>query len=350
MQGAGSLRGWGLARRGARRRGERSRRTAQLFPAQLNADGFGVGWYAPELDSKPCVFTSTQPAWNNKNLSSLAEVSSQLMFAHVRAATTGSPVTETNCHPFVFGQFMFMHNGAISDFKQLRRQLVMDLRDDIFNSIEGTTDSEHAFALFLNELSRLEVRAKRSGDAAQLKTRRFAHHQLAEALLASIARLAELRRMCKLATPDHSTLNFAVTDGRSVVVTRYVGPAGRAPATMYFACGTEFKSLGGGKYRMVQRDRREDVVIVASERLTHNLEDWVEVPPNSILTITPQLNLLVKPISRVRGGVIVTALASSPLLEPGPPSSVEPSPPSTPPPPNSLSTSSGASSCGCEEA
>lgn len=35
----------------------------------LNGDGFGVGWYVPEIDPTPCVFTSILPAWSNRNLS-----------------------------------------------------------------------------------------------------------------------------------------------------------------------------------------------------------------------------------------------------------------------------------------
>ena len=39
----------------------------------LNGDGFGVGWYAPEVAATPCVFTSVSPAGNNQNLRRLAE-------------------------------------------------------------------------------------------------------------------------------------------------------------------------------------------------------------------------------------------------------------------------------------
>ena len=47
----------------------------------LNGDGFGVGWYAPEIDPTPCVFTSIQPAWSNRNLYRIAEkVKSNLFF------------------------------------------------------------------------------------------------------------------------------------------------------------------------------------------------------------------------------------------------------------------------------
>lgn len=88
----------------------------------LNGDGFGIGWYTHEgmagntetKDSiqEPCVFLSVTPAWNNLNLIRLAEkIKSPLFFGHVRAASPGTLTTETNCHPFLFGQFMWMHNG-----------------------------------------------------------------------------------------------------------------------------------------------------------------------------------------------------------------------------------------------
>ena len=66
-------------------------------------DGFGVGWYDREDQDKthkPCIFTSVTPAWSNSNLVRLAEkIKSPLLFAHVRASTSGA-VTEANCHPW----------------------------------------------------------------------------------------------------------------------------------------------------------------------------------------------------------------------------------------------------------
>ena len=91
----------------------------------LNGDGFGVGWYAFEIDPTPCVFTSVQPAWANRNLQRLADkIQSTCLFAHVRAASPGSPVTELNCHPFQYGNLLWMHNGRIAGFRQIRRALL----------------------------------------------------------------------------------------------------------------------------------------------------------------------------------------------------------------------------------
>ena len=39
----------------------------------LNGDGFGIGWYVPDITIEPGVFKSIAPAWSNRNLSNLAE-------------------------------------------------------------------------------------------------------------------------------------------------------------------------------------------------------------------------------------------------------------------------------------
>jgi glutamine amidotransferase len=110
-----------------------------------NGDGFGLGWYGRR--DVPSVFHSATPAWGDRNLRALsAEITSSLFLAHVRAAT-GTPVQETNCHPFCHERWMFVHNGYISAYGRLRREMVLAVRPDLFTSIEGTTDSEVMFYL-----------------------------------------------------------------------------------------------------------------------------------------------------------------------------------------------------------
>jgi len=116
---------------------------------RVNGDGFGVGWYVPEISTSPALFTSISPAWNDHNLLHLtAKTKSPCFFAHVRSASTGG-VTKYNCHPFIYGNWMFMHNGEINDFILIKRHLRHLLDDDIYDWIKGATDSEHLFALFL---------------------------------------------------------------------------------------------------------------------------------------------------------------------------------------------------------
>jgi hypothetical protein len=64
-------------------------------------------------------------------------------------------------------------------------------------------------------------------------------------------------------------LNFAVSDGETVVATRVVF-SGPSAASLYFASGSRWSEdpIMKGEYRMLNEDRREQVVIIASERLT----------------------------------------------------------------------------------
>jgi predicted glutamine amidotransferase len=120
---------------------------SRLGATTTNGDGFGVGWYGE--NETPGLFKSVEPAWNDRNLRELAgHVRSGLVFAHVRAAT-GTPVQWTNCHPFRHGTWLFMHNGAIAQFHDLKRELQLAVDPSLYAQIEGSTDSETFFYLAL---------------------------------------------------------------------------------------------------------------------------------------------------------------------------------------------------------
>jgi predicted glutamine amidotransferase len=120
---------------------------SQLGAEETNGDGFGVGWYG--VQETPALFHSIEPAWNDRNLRELSgHVTSGLAFAHIRAST-GSPVQQTNCHPFRHGRWLWMHNGFIDDFTKVKRDLVLEVDSSLYPEIEGTTDSETFFHLAL---------------------------------------------------------------------------------------------------------------------------------------------------------------------------------------------------------
>ena len=84
----------------------------------VNGDGFGFGWYpgGRRRGATRRLFRSIEPAWNDENLREITHaVDSPLFFTHVRAAG-GPPIQQTNCHPFRHENWLFMHNGVISQF------------------------------------------------------------------------------------------------------------------------------------------------------------------------------------------------------------------------------------------
>jgi predicted glutamine amidotransferase len=120
---------------------------SRLGAETTNGDGFGVGWYGES--ETPAFFKSTEPAWNDRNLRELsAHIRSGLVFAHIRASS-GTPVQQTNCHPFRYGRWLWMHNGAIAHFHDVKRELMLAVDPSLYSHLEGSTDSEAFFLLAL---------------------------------------------------------------------------------------------------------------------------------------------------------------------------------------------------------
>jgi glutamine amidotransferase len=120
---------------------------SRLGAETTNGDGFGVGWYGE--GTVPGVFKSVEPAWNDRNLRELAgHIRSGFVFAHIRASS-GTPVQQTNCHPFRHGSWLWMHNGSIAQFHDVKRELLLAVDPTLYPDLEGSTDSEAFFLLAL---------------------------------------------------------------------------------------------------------------------------------------------------------------------------------------------------------
>lgn len=120
---------------------------ARKAVTRVNADGFGLGWYTER--STPGQFHEVLPAWGDENLRSLAHhIRSHRFMAHVRSST-GASVSRSNCHPFIFENWMFLHNGQIAYFEQVKFALERLLPESLYVQKRGTTDSELLFLLML---------------------------------------------------------------------------------------------------------------------------------------------------------------------------------------------------------
>lgn len=116
---------------------------AREAKVETNGDGFGFGWYSHRVE--PGHYREILPAWNDENLRSLSgQIRSPMFFAHIRAST-GTATNRSNCHPFVEGKWMFMHNGQIGSYAKIRRQVEALIPDDLYSHRLGTTDSEAIF-------------------------------------------------------------------------------------------------------------------------------------------------------------------------------------------------------------
>jgi ergothioneine biosynthesis protein EgtC len=233
----------------------------------LNGDGFGVGWYAHDQHDRPALFRSITPAWNNANLRSLAGVvSSPCVMAHVRAASMGMPVAEVNCHPFQHGRYLFMHNGHVGAFRSIRRSLLAGLRDESFEAIRGSTDSEHLFAVFLDDLMESDLEDE---------------HALARSLNRAVWKVLALVR--EMGGGDPSYLNLAVTDGDRAAACRFTDHPDRTPESLYLIQRELYQPAWRGSPGR-RRDERSVSYVISSERLTDD-SAWHAVEPNHIVSI-----------------------------------------------------------------
>jgi ergothioneine biosynthesis protein EgtC len=123
----------------------------EMEEALLNADGFGVAWYADGV-AEPARYRTILPMWADENVRDFAaQVRSRCVIAAVRSATPGIGHGLANTQPFVHGRLTFLHNGFIRGFRDgPMRSIRAGLGDEAYKSIRGTSDSEHLFALFLD--------------------------------------------------------------------------------------------------------------------------------------------------------------------------------------------------------
>jgi glutamine amidotransferase len=205
--------------------------------AATNGDGFGLGWYGHLPD--PGVYREVRPAWSDDNLRNLCRhIRSHLFFAHVRAAT-GTAVTRPNCHPFVSGHWMFMHNGVIGDWSLIRRDVEALIPNDLYKSRLGTTDSEAVF------LAMMGAGAAEDPLGATIRT---------------METITDIVNSGKSRDPLRFT--SALTDGKNLYAFRYA--ANDNANTLYY------------------RAAGDDVVIV-SEPLDKDRSIWSPVPANHML-------------------------------------------------------------------
>src|SRR5918992_2859505 len=88
----------------------------------VNADGFGVGWYAA-VRPEPVRYRRAQAVWTDASFASLAPtISASCVLAAVRSATPGFGHDESCAPPFTHGTWLYSHNGRLTDWPRARRE------------------------------------------------------------------------------------------------------------------------------------------------------------------------------------------------------------------------------------
>lgn len=224
----------------------------EMTSGVVNADGLGIGWYHPEQDANPFTYKSTLPIWNDTNLPELSRyIESRAILGYVRSATAGQALDLSNCQPFRAQDLLFIHNGNIDKFsKSIYRPMRELLNDEIYQSISGSTDSEHIFALLLNEL------------------KSYRDISLSQALTTTLMKITDLAKLYQVSF----SANTIVSNGHCLVASRY-------------AYGSDAPTL----YWLRDDPVYPNAVIIASEPLFEG--NWNSCENSSILTVEENLDV-----------------------------------------------------------
>ena len=234
---------------------------ARLGGVTTNGDGFGIGWYRNGEATAPAVFKGTHPAWNDRNLREVAtQIYTPLLFAHVRASS-GTPVQRSNCHPFRHGRWLWMHNGSLAGFDEVKRDLLMAVDESLYPEIEGSTDTETLFFLALT-----------FGLADDPPT----------AVARAVGLAERVGRRHGVDYPVHMTV--ATSDGESIWAFRYSSE--KATSSLFYS--TDVAQLRQLHPELAVLDRLgNDTRFIVSEPLRALPGAWNEVPESSWALVRP---------------------------------------------------------------
>ncbi|WP_432055743.1 ergothioneine biosynthesis protein EgtC [Streptomyces sp. bgisy022] len=159
----------------------------------VNADGFGVGWYA-DGDPVPARYRRAGPVWADLSFADLARVvRTRVLLAAVRDATLAGADAEAAAAPFAAGTWLFSHNGAVPGWPDSLAPLVPTLPAAEVLAMEARNDSAFVWALVLARL--------RAGDDE------------GQALADTVVEVAE-------AAPN-ARLNLLLTNGDTITATAW---------------------------------------------------------------------------------------------------------------------------------
>lgn len=218
----------------------------ELRFAQLNADGFGIGWF--DVQGHPEIYLHAMPIWADHNLPTLARtLRNDLWLTMVRSATPGFGNHIANTQPYRDEELLFMHNGYIERFIETARPILQrELSVNIESGITGNTDSEYIFALLRQLLA----------DDDELSI--------------EVAIVEVLDLIGDWAGDGTALLNLVISDGERIYATRHA-VNGECPSLYYSIDDERFP---------------EGAQLVASEPL-NDRAFWQSVPDHHVLILDP---------------------------------------------------------------
>ena len=253
----------------------------------LNLAGFGfVAWESGADDyDVPFIYRTPELPMYDRNIQPLArKIDASALLAHVRgvAYDDRQVVAEPNVHPFRYRgtTLALAMNGTLTRFSEMRYDLLPYIRPEFSRQIEGTTDTEWIYAIFLSQIV--------NPDGP------FTREEVETAVHKTLEIIRDVRAARGIET--QSGINLLISDGHILIATRYVYDYGWYEddtayrterrrydfLSLWYTLGSAY-TLTNDEWTMTSEDGVESILI-ASEPITDDTSKWVEAPEYAMLS------------------------------------------------------------------
>jgi glutamine amidotransferase len=176
-----------------------------------------------------------------------------------------------------------MQNGGIKDFLKIKRRLINRLDEEIFQWIQGQTDTQYIFALFMTYVKEMK------NEESHLTL-----EQISSCLSQTFAEIETMKKEVGLTSA--SLYNLVLTNGKELIATRYSTQPDEETRSLHIAINVECYTSDKGILKTKASNSKDRAVIISSEALTSEKGIWNEVPENHFIMVDEDINVTIRPL------------------------------------------------------
>lgn len=225
-----------------------------------------------------------------------------------------------------------MHNGYISDFQKIKRQMSNAMSQEAYEHIQGSTDTEHFAALLMSFLCIGAARNPSTSNEDTAIPGAEDYHsaaQIRDALKQTISTIIKIQQEVLGPNSQPNDLNIAVTDGKSLVACRFRNHVTEQPPSLYYSTqagvtlnrmfpdhpdgangphgsakdhsqGGAHGAEGHNPYAKKSAGEHGKHVIIASEPTTYKAKEWTLVEKNRMVLVGSDGEIVIEEVDYLR--------------------------------------------------